>query len=99
MTEKAKQKRRIIEYCIAHHGITQHEASTLSIARLAARIDDLEKDGFVFDHISEKALNQFGDPTHFTRYVLRDFPKRTTEEEAKADRELFMRALRRGVSE
>lgn len=92
--DKAKQKYRIVEYCMSHHGITQHEASTLSIARLASRINDMEKDGYVFDHVWETALNQFGEKTRFVRYILRATPKDRTEKEEEQLNAIFMRSVR-----
>lgn len=94
--DKQKQKSRIIEYCLSHNGITQHEANTLSVSRLPSRIYDLKKDGFVFGEEWETALNQYGEKVRFKRYIFKAFPANRTKEEEAEYNAVFMRAMRRG---
>ena len=76
MTDKAKQKKRIVEYLQKHGTITQQEASVLlSVTRLPSRIFDLKADGYTFSDEMVTAVNQFGDRTHYKRYNLEGAPK------------------------
>jgi len=66
------QSERIIEFIKDFGSITSWEAfSQLGITRLASRICDLKREGYEFDHKTEKAKNRYGEPIHYTRYSLR----------------------------
>ena len=76
MADKAKQKRRIVEYCTTHDGITQQEANiAISVGRLPARIWDLRNDGYEFSEEWDKGVNQFGEKTRYMRYRLVKTPE------------------------
>ena len=62
----------ILEYVKKNGGITSKEAADyLGCMRLAARIADLEKEGYSFMKTKEKAKNRFGKKVFFTKYSLK----------------------------
>lgn len=66
-----RQIDRIVDYMTVHKGITQSEASRdLGVARLASRIVDMKKMGFIITSETVKGENRYGQPTHFKRYYL-----------------------------
>ena len=70
---KITQKERIIDYIRQFGSITSWEAyQDLGIMQLGARIDGLEKDGYVFRKEWEEKENRFGEPVSFKRYYLAD---------------------------
>ena len=63
----------IIEYCKVHGYITAKEAmEVLGVFRLAARIDDLEGKGFVFEHEMFYYKDRHGRTKRFMKYRLMD---------------------------
>lgn len=66
---KTNQKQRIIDYIKDFGSITSFQAyRDLGITQLGARIDGLQKDGYVFKKQTEISKNRYGEPVHFTRY-------------------------------
>lgn len=62
---------RVIDYIREFGSITTLEAfRDLGIARLSARIYDLEREGYAFLKKTETAKNRFGENVHYTRYYL-----------------------------
>ena len=65
------QCERIIKYINNFGSITSFEAYTdLGITQLGARLDNLQKEGYVFKRQLEKGKNRYGEPVHYTRYSL-----------------------------
>ena len=63
----------ILDYIKRFGSITSYEAYTdLGITQLAARIDGLQKEGYVFKKEVVVKKNRFGKPTRFKRYSLED---------------------------
>ena len=70
---KISQKDRVLQYIKEKGSITRLDAaSQIGCYELAARICNLEEDGFEFTKTPEKGKNRFGDPTHWIRYRLKD---------------------------
>lgn len=66
------QCERLFAYMRAYGSITSAEAmSELGIMRLASRIADLKDMGIQIEARMVKGVNRFGQPTHFTRYSLK----------------------------
>ena len=67
---KATQCKQILTYCDTHDGcITPMEAMIyLKCMRLAARISDLEKAGYVFQHEMVYTVNDDGKTVHYMKY-------------------------------
>lgn len=66
---KITQKQRIINYIKDFGSITSFQAyADLGITQLGARIDGLEKEGYVFKKEKDRGKNRYGEPVHFTRY-------------------------------
>lgn len=67
------QGERVIEYIRRFGSITPLEAFyDLGITKLATRVSELKKDGYVFKQEYEKSQNRFGEPVHYMRYFLDD---------------------------
>jgi hypothetical protein len=65
------QNTRIIEYLGSHEGITHLEAEQkLGICRLASRITDLRRLGYLFDTEWVEVKNRWGEKTRVKRYRL-----------------------------
>lgn len=64
------QCKRVYDYMMTHGSINQPEAHTISVSRLASRIDDLHKFGFKTDWKWDKGVNQYGEPYKVKRYWL-----------------------------
>lgn len=70
---KIPQKQRIINYIRAFGSITSWEAyQYLGVMQLGARIDQLQKDGYVFETKWEHKKNRYGEDVSFKRYYLAD---------------------------
>lgn len=70
---KASQKDRIINYIRQFGSITSWEAyQDLGVMQLGARIDQLQKDGYVFKTEWETKKNRYGENVSFKRYCLAD---------------------------
>lgn len=67
---KVTQCKQIIAYCDSHDGcITPLEAMIyLGCMRLAARISELEKAGYVFQHDMVYTVSEDGKAKHFMKY-------------------------------
>ena len=66
------QCERILEYMQTHGSITQIEATEkCGCTRLAARISDLQNQGYGIEREFEKGKNRFNESTHYMRYRLR----------------------------
>lgn len=70
---KIPQKQRIINYIREFGSITSWDAyKDLGVMQLGARIDQLQKDGYVFRTEWEHKKNRYGDDVSFKRYYLAD---------------------------
>lgn len=73
---KMTQCERIIKYMQDFGSITSAEAmSELGVFRLASRINDLKNQGYIIYTKIECGKNRYGEPTHYARYSLNEFPK------------------------
>lgn len=67
------QKERIIDYINQFGSITSWQAyQDLGIMQLGARIDQLQKEGYVFKTEWEHKENRYGEPVSFKRYYLKE---------------------------
>lgn len=64
------QEDKVLRYMKSHKRITQRQALTLGIMRLASRISDLRSDGHVIDREMIKVKNADGTHSHVARYTL-----------------------------
>lgn len=70
---KVSQKDRIINYIRQFGSITSWEAyKDLGVMQLGARIDQLQKEGYVFRTEWESKKNRYGENVSFKRYYLAD---------------------------
>ena len=70
---KVTQKELIMKYLGDYGSITTWQAyADLGITRLASRIFELKKMGFVFHKETMLRLNRYGKKIHFDRYMLVD---------------------------
>ena len=70
---KVSQKDRIINYIRQFGSITSWEAyQDLGVMQLGARIDQLQKDGYVFKTEWATKKNRYGENVSFKRYYLAD---------------------------
>lgn len=68
---KITQKERILQYIEKKGSITALEAvREIGCTQLSARLCELEKEGYIFNKVTEKSKNRDGDPIHYTRYSL-----------------------------
>lgn len=66
---KLNQCERIVRHLYKYGTITSAEAmSDYGIYRLASRINDLKKKGYMFQVDIIQGVNRFGEPTHFAQY-------------------------------
>lgn len=71
MSVKQKQTDRVLAYMEKHGSITQFEAlSEISVMRLASRISDLRKQGFLIKSEMVTVCNRFGEKCRVKRYGL-----------------------------
>ena len=68
--DKQGQKERVLEYIEQYGSITQYEADTIAVRRLASRVNDLRKEGHPIISIREEGLNKFGERCHWARYRM-----------------------------
>ena len=67
------QKQRVVKYIQDYGSITALDAMRdLGIQQLGARIDGLQKDGYVFKKEWEHSKNRYGETVSFKRYSLED---------------------------
>lgn len=65
------QNKRIIKYMNDFGSITAYEAiKDLGVMRLASRISDLRRKGYVIKKVTEKGVNRYGEPARWARYSL-----------------------------
>lgn len=65
------QKEAILKFLDDNKTITPFEAfSELGITKLATRISELKKDGYVFNTETVSKLNRYGRKVSFARYSL-----------------------------
>ncbi len=70
MSAKQKQTERVLEYMEKHGSITQCEAMTISVMRLASRISDLRKLGYPIESEMVTVCNRYGEKCRVKRYRL-----------------------------
>lgn len=67
------QRERIIDYIRRFGKITSFQAyADLGVTQLGARIDGLQKEGYVFKKEQKKGKNRFGEDTHYVEYSLEE---------------------------
>ena len=70
---KTTQCERILRHLRDYGSITQGEAySEYGIKRLASRINDLKKKGFIITSETVTGKNRYGEDTHFSLYRLEE---------------------------
>lgn len=68
---KGTQAERVLAYINTFGSITQYEAfMDLGIMRLASRIADLKKEGYIFDSEIVAVKNRFGENCYVKKYSL-----------------------------
>lgn len=68
---KKTQKERILDYIKQFGSISSWEAyADLGITQLGARIDQLKKEGYLFQADWESNTNRFGERVNYKRYKL-----------------------------
>lgn len=68
---KATQAQRVLDYMQEFGSITQLEAlKDLGVMRLASRISDLKKDGYIIESKPEAVKNRWGENCYIKRYSL-----------------------------
>ena len=66
---KATQAERIIDYIDKFGSITQYEAlQDLGVMRLASRVSDLNRQGFMIVGKMEAVTNRYGEKCYIKRY-------------------------------
>lgn len=69
--KKAGHKERVLKYMIDFGSITYKEAfEDLGVARLAAVICNLRKDGYQIVTKDENSTNRYGDKVTYARYLF-----------------------------
>lgn len=70
--QRLTQCMKIIKYLNDFGSITPIQAmQDLGVMRLAARISDLEQEGWEFRHDRESGKNRYGETTSYARYSLK----------------------------
>ena len=65
------QRERIIQYIKDFGSITALEATAdLGVMQFHARINELEKEGYIFNRKKEKSKNRYGEIVNYMRYSL-----------------------------
>ena len=71
MARRKTQREQVLQYINDFGSITRAQAfMDLGIAELAARICELQKEGYSFNKKQESAINRYGDRVYFTKYSL-----------------------------
>ena len=71
MNTNPTQSERILDYMYQHRGITQYEAlEQLGVMRLASRISELRRNGYVISSKMVKVKNRYGETCRVKRYFL-----------------------------
>ena len=69
--KKPTQCERILQYIAENGSITALEATReIGCTQLSARLCELEKRGYIFNKVTEKSKNRYGDPVHYKRYSI-----------------------------
>lgn len=67
------QCEKIVAYCKMFGSITTMEAFTdLGITRLASRIHDLIRAGYIVEKSPVTGQNRYGETVHYTRYTVKE---------------------------
>ena len=70
--QRLTQSMKLLKYMMDFGKITPVEAMRdLGVMRLAARISDLEEQGFEILHERESGRNRYGEKTSYSRYRLK----------------------------
>lgn len=68
---KTKQTDRVLDYIREFGSITQLEAlRDLGVFRLASRISDLKRDGYIINSKMEAVTNRYGEKCYIKRYTV-----------------------------
>lgn len=68
---KTTQTERVLSYMNEFGSITQFEAfQDIGVSKLAARIADLKKAGFLIVATTESVKNRYGEVCHIKRYKI-----------------------------
>ena len=66
---KKTQAERVLDYIREFGSITQFEAlKDIGVMRLASRISDLRKDGYLIESKMEAVKNRYGEVSYIKRY-------------------------------
>lgn len=70
---KATQAQRVLSYMQEFGSITQLDAlRDLSVMRLASRISDLRREGYIITGKNEAVKNRHGETCYIKRYSVKD---------------------------
>ena len=70
--QRLTQSMKVLKYMMDFGKITPVDAmKDLGVMRLAARISDLEEQGFEIVHERESGKNRYGEKTSYARYSLK----------------------------
>lgn len=70
--QKETQAQRVLDYIREFGSITQLEAlKELGVMRLASRISDLKRQGYIIESKPEAVLNRYGEKCYIKRYSER----------------------------
>ncbi len=70
--QRLTQSMKVLKYMMDFHSITPIEAmKDLGVMRLAARISDLEDQGFEIEHGRESGKNRWGEKITYAKYSLK----------------------------
>ena len=64
------QNERVLDWLQRYGSITQKDADSLAVRRLASRINDLKKMGHPIISIREDGVNIYGEKCHWARYRM-----------------------------
>ena len=73
---RTTQRAMVLQYMKEFGSITRMDAAVdIGCMELSSRIGELEKkEGWRINHKRESGRNRFGDPTHWTRYSIKEEP-------------------------
>ena len=70
--QRLTQAMKVLHYMIVYGSITPADAmKEFGVMRLAARINDLEKQGFEIVHERTSGKNRFGETVSYSKYSLK----------------------------
>lgn len=68
---RTTQGERVIDYIKQYGSITPLDAfRDLGITKLATRVSELKREGYIFNQTYEGTKNRYGEPVHYMRYSL-----------------------------